>query len=166
MKIPSVVVIPTLRPVRLKMWEIIRAVVVFPFEPVTATIGIRDGDPGGNSRSRTCLATSCGSPSVGLVCIRNPGAAFTSTMAPPLSRTGWAMSGARKSIPATSRPTTWAASSATSTFSSCASQVRSMEMPPVDMLPVAASITVSPSGGTSSMSKPCLRTSPSPCRRP
>ena len=34
-----------------------------------------------------------------------------------------------------------AASSAISTFSSCASNVRSIEMPPVDMLPVAASFT-------------------------
>ena len=72
----------------LKMCAIIRVVVVFPFEPVTATIGIRDGVPGGNSRSTTGLATYCGSPSVGCVCIRNPGAAFTSTIAPPVSRTG------------------------------------------------------------------------------
>ena len=44
-------------------------------------------------------------------------------------------------MPATSSPTTRAASSAISTFSSWASQVRSIEMPPVDMLPVAASFT-------------------------
>ena len=66
----------------------------------------------------------------GCVCIRNPGAAFTSTIAPPVSRTGSVMSGARKSIPATSSPTTRAASSAISTLSSCASHVRSIEMPP------------------------------------
>ena len=95
-----------------------RTVVVLPLEPVTATIGMREGDPGGNSRSSTGRATYCGSPSVGWVCMRNPGAALTSTMAPPISRTGWVMSGARKSIPATSSPITRAASSAISTFSS------------------------------------------------
>ena len=136
---PSVEVMPTLRPMPLKMWAIIRTVVVLPLEPVTATIGIRDGVPAGNSRSITGLATYCGSPSVGCVCIRNPGAAFTSTMAPPVSRTGWEMSGAMKSMPATSRPTTRAASSAISTLSSWASNVRSIEMPPVDMFPVATS---------------------------
>ena len=135
-----------------------RVVVVFPLEPVTAMIGIRAGVPGGKSRSTTCFATYCGSPSVGCVCIRNPGAAFTSTMAPPVSRTGCAMSGARKSIPATSNPTTRAASSAISTLSSCASHVRSIEIPPVDMLPVSASFTISPFGGTASISKPCFFT--------
>ena len=133
-----------------KMWAIIRVVVVLPFEPVTATIGIRDGVPGGNSRSTTYFATYCASPSVGWVCIRNPGAAFTSTIAPPVSRTGSAMSGAMKSIPATSRPITRAASSAISTLSSWASHVRSIEIPPVDMLPVAASFTIASRGGTSS----------------
>jgi hypothetical protein len=59
-------------------------------------------------------------------------------------------------MPATSRPVTWAASSAMSTFSSCASQVRSMEMPPVDMFPVAASLTKAPSSGTSSSENPCF----------
>ena len=43
MTTPSVEVMPTLRPIPLKMWEIIRAVVVLPFVPVTATIGIRLG---------------------------------------------------------------------------------------------------------------------------
>ena len=37
------------------MWAIIRTVVVFPFVPVTAMIGIRAGVPGGNSRSMTGL---------------------------------------------------------------------------------------------------------------
>ena len=155
---PSVEVIPTLRPIPFMMWAIIRTVVVFPFEPVTATMGIRDGFPCGNSRSMTGLATYCGSPSVGWECMRNPGAALTSTIAPPVSRTGREMSGVRKSIPAMSRPMTRAASSAISTFSSWASNVRSMEMPPVDMLPVSASLTICPSGGASSRPYPCRRT--------
>ena len=101
--------------------------------------------------STTGLAMYCGSPIVGWVCIRKPGAAFTSQMAPPVSRTGWVMSGAMKSMPAMSRPTTWAASSAISMFSGCASKVRSMEMPPVDMLPVRVSRIWLSAGGTSSI---------------
>ena len=61
-------------------------------------------------------------------------------------------------MPATSSPTTLAASSAISTLSSWASHVRSIEMPPVDMLPVATSMTRWPSGGTSSMLIPWFRT--------
>ena len=99
--------------------------------------------------STTGLEMNCGSPMVGCVCIRKPGAAFTSQIAPPVSRTGSVMSGQMKSMPAMSRPTIRAASSAISTFSGCASKVRSIEMPPVDMLPVRVSLTVSPAGGTS-----------------
>ncbi len=77
-----------MRPIPFMMWEIIRAVVVLPFEPVTATIGIREGAPDGKSMSMTGLATYCASPSVGWVCIRKPGAALTSTIPPPVSRTG------------------------------------------------------------------------------
>ena len=42
---------------------------------------MREVVPGGNSKSMTGRATYCGSPSVGWVCIRKPGAAFTSTIA-------------------------------------------------------------------------------------
>ena len=109
----------------------------------------------------TGRATYWGSPSVGWVCIRKPGAALTSTMAPPVSRTGLAMSGQMKSMPATSSPTIWAAVSAISTLSGCASIVRSIEVPPVDMLPVSASLTRVPAGRTSSRPWPCSRTSAS-----
>ena len=92
----------------------------------------------------TGLATYCGSPTVGWVCIRNPGAALTSTMPPPASRTGSVMSTAMKSMPATSRPMTRAASSAISTLSGWASIVRSMELPPVDMFAVRVIFTIAP----------------------
>ena len=82
---PSVEVMPTLRPMPLKMCAIIREVVVLPLVPVTATIGIRLGEPGGKSMSITGLAMYCGSPTVGWVCIRKPGAALTSQIAPPVS---------------------------------------------------------------------------------
>ena len=147
MTMPSVDVIPTRRPMSFRMWAIIRTVVVLPFVPVTAMIGMRDGEPGGKSRSMTGRATYCGSPSVGWVCIRNPGAALTSTIAPPVSRTGVAMSGQMKSMPAMSRPTTRAAVSAISMLSGWASIVRSIDVPPVDMLPVRASLTRGPLGG-------------------
>ena len=63
-----------------------RAVVVLPFVPVTAAIGTRDGAPGGNSMSMTGAATSRGVPSLGATCMRNPGAALTSQMPPPIER--------------------------------------------------------------------------------
>ena len=70
------------------------------------------------------------------------------------------MSGQMKSMPATSSPTTRAAISAISTLSGCASRVRSIDVPPVDMLPVSASLTRWPFGGTPSSSKPwCLTSS-------
>ena len=47
---PSVEVMPTRRPISLRMWAIIRTVVVLPFVPVTATIGMRADEPGGNRR--------------------------------------------------------------------------------------------------------------------
>ena len=54
--------------------------------PVIVAIGMRLGMPGGNSISITGPATSRGFPSLGATCMRNPGAAFTSQMAPPTSR--------------------------------------------------------------------------------
>ena len=56
------------------------------------------------------------------------------------------MSGQMKSIPATSRPTIRAAVSAISTLSGWASMVRSIDVPPVDMLPVRASLIQVPAG--------------------
>ena len=60
-----------------------RAVVVLPFVPVTAAIGMLLGVSGGNSMSITGPATSRGVPSLGATCMRNPGPAFTSQMPPP-----------------------------------------------------------------------------------
>ena len=125
---PVVEVMPTLRPMPLKMWAIMRDVVVLPLVPVTATMGTRDGDPGGNSRSTTGLAIYCGSPTVGWVCMRKPGAALTSQIAPPVSRTGEAMSGQMKSMPDV-EPIMRAASSAISMLSGWASKVQSTEIP-------------------------------------
>ena len=62
MTMPSVEVMPTWRPTPFMMCAIIREVVVLPLVPVTATIGTREGAPGGKSRSTTGLAMYCGSP--------------------------------------------------------------------------------------------------------
>ncbi len=63
--IPSVQAKPTSRPDSASIWLIKRAVVVLPFVPVTATIGIRAGLPGGNSASTIFPPASRGFPSVG-----------------------------------------------------------------------------------------------------
>jgi len=106
---PSVVVKPTDLPLACMIAAIMRAVVVLPLVPVTATIGTRVGAPGGKSMSTTARPGWRGNPSVGWVCIRKPGAALISTMPPPTSRTDWLISGQMKSIPAMSRPSVIAA---------------------------------------------------------
>ena len=80
------VVSPGVKPAIFAMCASIRAVVVLPFVPVIAAIGTRDGVPGGNSMSITGPAASRGVPSEGATCMRNPGAAFTSQMPPPIVR--------------------------------------------------------------------------------
>ena len=45
MTMPSVVVMPTRRPISLRMWPIIRTVVVLPLVPVTPMIGMRALEP-------------------------------------------------------------------------------------------------------------------------
>ena len=57
------------------MWAIMRLVVVFPFVPVTAMIGIRLGDPGGNRLSTTGTVYPIHAGSVWLATrVRNDGA--------------------------------------------------------------------------------------------
>jgi hypothetical protein len=91
--------------------------------------------------------------------MRNPGAALTSTIAPPASRTGSARSGAMKSIPATSRPTTRAASSAISTLSGMG-LVGAVDRDPAGRhVAGQGQLDHGPSGGTSSSSNPWERTS-------
>ena len=68
------------------MWPTMRVVVVLPLVPVTAASGMRLRLPRGKSMSITGPATSRGFPSVGARCMRKPGAALISTMAPPTSR--------------------------------------------------------------------------------
>ena len=63
MTMPSVVVMPTRRPMSFRMWPIMRTVVVLPLVPVTPMIGMRALEPGAKSRSMTGFATYCGSPS-------------------------------------------------------------------------------------------------------
>ena len=60
MKMPSVQVMPTLRPVPRRMWAMKRVVVVLPLTPVTATIGIRPFSPSANSVSTIASPTGRG----------------------------------------------------------------------------------------------------------
>src|SRR5260370_19478659 len=53
---------PTCRPACRRMWPIMRTVVVLPLVPVTLTIGILRGAPGGSTRAMTAPATSRGAP--------------------------------------------------------------------------------------------------------
>ena len=62
-----------------------REVVVLPLVPVIAAMGIWVDTLGGNNISITLPETSRGVPSLGATCMRKPGAAFTSTIAPPIS---------------------------------------------------------------------------------
>ncbi len=62
-----------------------RTVVVLPLVPVTAAMGTRTEVPAGNSMSITGAATSRAVPSLGATCMRNPGAALTSQMPPPIA---------------------------------------------------------------------------------
>ena len=83
---PSLLDRPTVWPAIFRMCASIRDVVVLPLVPVTAAIGTRLGAPGGKSMSITGPATSRGWPSLGATCMRKPGPALTSQMAPPVSR--------------------------------------------------------------------------------
>ena len=128
------------------MWASIRAVVVLPLVPVIAAIGIRVGVPGGNSMSITGPPTSRGRPSLGAMCMRNPGAALISQMAPPTSLYDSVMSVLRKSTPPTSRPIAFTARTAISMLSGCTWSVTSVAVPPVERLPVERRKTRSPVG--------------------
>ena len=81
-----------------------RVVVVLPFVPVTAIIGILAELPGGYNMSITGSATFLGKPIAGSICILKPGAAFTSKIAPPFSDTGSDKFSAMISIPQISKP--------------------------------------------------------------
>ena len=94
-----------------------RAVVVFPFVPVTATMGMRALSPSWKAELMMASPTGRGVPSEGSMCMRRPGAAFTSTMAPRVTSSGWSMRLATMSMPATSSPIMVAASMARSATS-------------------------------------------------
>ena len=110
--------------------------VVFPFVPVTAIIGIRLGLPGGYNISITGAATFLGNPSEGAKCILNPGAALTSKIQPPFSFNGCVRFSAIISTPQISNPITREILSQRKIFSGCIISVTSTEVPPVLKLAV------------------------------
>ena len=99
--------------------------------------------------------TPRGVPSVGCVCIRMPGPAFTSMITAPFSRNGTEMLSVMTSIPATSSPIAAAAISHAVTLSGCISSVRSIDVPPVERFAVWRRNTCWPSAGTVSSVSPC-----------
>ena len=118
---------PTRRPISFRMWAIIRTVVVLPFVPVTAMIGMRAGGAGReqrvDDRPRHVLRLALGRVGVHPEARRGVHLDDGAAVSPERAA---AMSGAMRSMPATSRPTTCAAVSAISMLSGCAS------MRPVD----------------------------------
>ncbi|OQA08444.1 MAG: hypothetical protein BWY67_01509 [Bacteroidetes bacterium ADurb.Bin397] len=134
------------------MCAIRRVVVVFPLVPETAIIGIRALEPAGYSISTTGSATFRGSPSVGAMCIRKPGAAFTSSTAPPSSSSGRLISFVMISIPQISSPIIRAIRSQVNTLFGCTKSVTSVEVPPVLKFAVAFRCNSFPAGNTDASS--------------
>ena len=153
---PSVLVMPTRRPLAASRWAIRRVVVVLPLVPVTATTGTRPSSPGANRREITASPTSRPLPYDGERCMRRPGAALTSTMPPPVSSSGRTTVSQTTSTPQISRPTMRAAVTARAATSGCTSSVTSVALPPVDRLALLRSTTRRPFSGTSSAVRPWI----------
>ena len=79
----------------------------------------------------TGSATLRAKPSLGSICILNPGAAFTSKIAPPFSSSGVDKSLAIISIPQMSNPMMRAIRSAKNILLGCTYSVTSVDVPPV-----------------------------------
>ncbi len=124
-----------------------RVVVVLPLTPVTATTGIRPFSPGANMLSMIASPTGRGFPDEGSMCIRRPGLALTSTTMPPWLSSGWLISTATTSTPATSRPIILAASIARAATSGWTRSVTSAAVPPVLKLALRRMSTCWPAGG-------------------
>ena len=108
---------------------------------------MRPSLPFGKSISITGSATLRPIPTAGSICMRKPGAAFTSKIAPPFWETGKRKSGAIISIPQISRPMILEILSHMKILSGCTSSVTSVEVPPVERLAVGFNKTNSSFGG-------------------
>ena len=119
--------------------------VVFPLVPEIAIIGIRPVSPFvGNNLSITGAATFLGNPVVGDKCILNPGPAFTSSTAPPVSDNGFEISVVIISIPQISKSIILEIRSAILTLAGCIISVISSAVPPVLKFAVSFRINLSP----------------------
>jgi hypothetical protein len=127
---------PTLKPLFLTICAKSWVVVVFPFVPVTAIIGIRHVFLGGYNMSLMGAATFIGNPSEGARCIQNPRAALTSRITLPFFLSGCFKFSAMISTPHTSSPITLEILSARNIFSGCIISVTSTEVSPVLRLAV------------------------------
>src|SRR5450830_728239 len=152
---PSVLVMPTRRPLALNRWVIRRAVVVLPLVPVTATTGMRPSSPLLYRCETMASPTWRPLPNEGIRCMRRPGAAFTSTMPPCCSSSGRSTLSQTTSTPQMCMPTIWAAATARAATSGCTSSVTSVAVPPVLRLALLRRITRWPLGGTDSGFRSC-----------
>ena len=87
-------------------------------------------------------------PNEGLMCMRKPGAALTSTMPPFCSSRGLRTDSQTTSTPQTSTPTICAATTTRAATSAWTSSVTSVAVPPVDKLALLRKITRRPFSGT------------------
>ena len=147
---------PTASPFVFSPRAISRTVVVFPLVPVTETMGTDAVRPTGNSMSRMSFATFTGAPSEGVMCIRSPGPALTSRIAPPFSSNGTEISFEQMSMPATSSPIASAARTAYSAFFSWTASI-ARAVPPLDRLAFFRSTMWVPSAGTEEGESPASR---------
>ena len=129
--------------------------VVLPLVPVTAMTGIRPLSPLGNMWSMTALPTLRPLPKEGLMCMRKPGAALTSTTPPFCSSKGFKTDSQTTSTPQMSTPTICAAAMTREATSACTSSVTSVAVPPVDKLALFRRMTRRPFSGTELGSRSC-----------
>ena len=141
---------PTHRPLLASTCAIKRVVVVLPLTPVTATTGMRASSPCRNICCITASPILRPLPYEGVRCIRNPGAAFTSTTPPFCSSSGRMMFSTTTSTPQTCKPTMAAASIARAATSGWTSSVTSVALPPVERLALLRKTTRRPTSGMDS----------------
>jgi hypothetical protein len=121
---------------------------------------MRPSSPCANSVSITASPTARPRPNEGEMCMRRPGAAFTSTTPPCCSSSGRSTFSQTMSTPQMCRPTICAASTARAATSGCTVSVTSVAVPPVDRLALLRSTTRWPRAGTLSGVRPCASSRP------
>ena len=128
---PALLARPQRQPCKLSRRNKSMPVMVLPCEPVMPMTGTLAMSPGAKLCATISRPTWRALPTAGFRCIKSPGPAFTSTIAPPCTRRGFEISSATKSIPAISSPTMRAAVQAKAATSGCTCSVQSMATLPL-----------------------------------